>query len=284
MSMVIELFKSDEGVLSRDGKRDSSTRLYLAMGYSTRTAALAAVAVVAPAVNPTDNLAKQAYSAEQIAVQDWIIRVEYGAIEPLDVGEFTFSWDSTGATAHLSVPRSCEVYPVDGYTAPTDLKKAIAVDRDRRVQGVDVPAPSLKITLSYRMPKATVTLAYVRQLSRCVGKTNLYEYAGFEPYEMLFLGSTGRAGTATDPTIDFNFLIGENLVGQTFGDIAGVDKHAHDLIWPWFGDAKDETADELITKPLALYVDEVCEAIDYASLETDNVPQGDATTTGAPGP
>lgn len=278
-AVVIPLFKTDEGVTSYDGKRDSSTLIYMIRGVSTRAEALAAVNATAPAVNPTDGLAFQTCALEHVARFVWMARCEYGVIEPLDVGEWTFSWDTTGATVHLAVARACRVYSVAGYTAPVDLKKAIAVDRDRRVQGVDVPSPSLKLTISYRLPKASVTLAYIRTLSKMVGSCNDAEYAGFAAYELLFLGSTGRVGTKTDPTIDFHYLAGENLVGQTFGDITGVDKRAHELIWPWFGDAKDATADELITKPKALYVSEVIEAKDWTQLGTDNVPGGSAPTT-----
>jgi hypothetical protein len=279
--VVIALFKTDEGVTTRDGKSDSSTLLYAVHDSGTRGDAYTAVNVVAPAINPTDNLALQRISIDQAAKRLWIARCEYGVFQPLAVGEYTFSWDTTGATAHISVPISCTVYSVAGYTAPEDLKKVINADRDRRVQGTDVPAPSLKLTISYRLPLATVTLAYVRALSRMVGKCNNAAYAGFAAYELLFLGSTGRVGTKTDPTIDFHFVVGENLTSQTIGDITGVNKHAHDLIWPWFGEAKDSAANELITKPKALYVDEICEARSFANLRTDNVSGGTTTTTTA---
>lgn len=281
-AIAIPLFKSDEGVTTRDGKQDSSTLIYLVHDCASRADAIAAVNLVAPAINPTDNLAFQRLSVEQVAKTAWVAKCEYGVYQPLDTGEYTFSWDSTGGTVHLSVPLSCEVYAVAGYTPPEELKKCIVVDRDRRVQGTDVPSPGLKLTISYRMPLATVTLAWVRAISRMVGKTNLYAYGGFDPYELLFLGSTGRVGTKTDPTVDFHYLVGENLVNQTFGEILGVDKHAHAIIWPWFGEAKDSTANELITKPKALYVAEICEARDYATLRTDNVPGGSTTTTAAP--
>jgi hypothetical protein len=278
-AIVVPLFKTDEGTVSLDGKRDQSTLIYLIQNAATRSDAYSAVLAVAPAVNPTDNLAFQSMAFENVGRNAWIARCEYGIVEPLDVGEWTFSWDSTGATTHLSVARACRVYSVAGYTAPVDLKKAIAVDRDRRVQGVDVPSPSLKLTISYRLPKANITMAYIRALSKMVGCCNDASYGGFDAYELLFLGSTGRKGSTTDPTIDFHFLVGENLTGQTFGDITGVEKRAHELIWPWFGDAKDATADELITKPKALYVSEVVEAKSFISLGTDNVPGGSAPTT-----
>ena len=279
MTQVIPLQKTDEGVVSYDGKRDSSTLLYLVRDCANRSAALAAVLATAPAVNPTDGLSLQTVHCEQSAKTTWIARCEYGVIEPLDTGEYTFSWDTTGATVHLSTPRACRVYPVAGYTPPEDLKKVIAADRDRRVQGVDVPSPSLKLTISYRMPKAVITLSYARAVSRMVGKCNNAPYAGFDAYELLFLGSTGRSGTKTDPTIDFNFECGENLVNQTIGDITGITKYAHEFIWPWFGEAKDSSADELIIKPKALYVNEVIEAANFHTLRTDNVDGGSPTTT-----
>lgn len=283
-AVVIELFKSNEAVLSYDGKRDSSTLLYAVHDCASRAAAQSAVLAVVPAINPTDGLSLQSVALEQIALATWLARCEYGVSEPLDVGEYSFDFDTTGATAHIAVPRSCTVFAAPGYTAPTDLKKVINVDRDRRVQGTDVPAPSLKLTISYRMPKATITLAYVRTLSRMVGKTNDAAYGGFDAYELLFLGATGRSGTKTDPTIQFHFLVGENLVGVTLGDITGVNKHAHDFIWPWLGDAKDATANELITKPRALYVDEVCEPVSYVLLGTSSVDGGSTTTTTPAGP
>lgn len=278
-AVVIPLFKTDEGTTSLDGKRDSSTLIYMVHNAGDRAEARTAVLLVAPGINPTDGLSFQDLAIEHVGRGAWIARCNYGVTQPLDTGEWTFSWDTTGATVHLSVPRSARVYAAAGYTAPTDLKKAIHVDRDRRVQGTDVPSPSLKLTISYRLPLTRVSLAYVRILSHMVGKCNDRNYAGFEAYELLFLGSTGRVGTKTDPTLDFHFLAGENLVDQTFGDIFHVDKRAHEVIWPWFGDAKDASANELITKPRALYVDEVCEAVSYHDLRTDNVPGGSPTTT-----
>jgi hypothetical protein len=282
MAHVVELFKSDEGVTTIDGKGDHSTLMYMASGYATRPTAKAAILAIAPATN--QGLYFQRISIEQTAVATWVGRCEYGVREPLAVGEYTFSWDTTGGTVHLTTPIDCTSYAVAGYTAPTDLEKVILADRDRRVQGVDVPTPSLKLTISYRLPGATITLAYIKALAGCVGKTNDKAYGGFEAGELLFLGATGRSGSATDPIVDFHFLASVNVTGMTLGDITGIDKTGHQYIWPWFGEDEDETADELIVKPKAIYVDTVVEECDFYTLQTNNVDGGSepTTTTAAP--
>lgn len=277
MPHVVELFKSDEGVTTIDGKGDHSTLVYMANGYTTRPTAKAAILAVAPVTN--QGLYFQRISVEQTALATWVGRCEYGVRTPLAVGEYTFSWDTTGGTVHLTTPYACTMYTAPGYVAAEDYKKSILVDRDRRVQGVDVPTPSLKLTISYRLPGATITLAYVKALAGCVGKTNDKAYGGFEVGELLFLGATGRSGSATDPIIDFHFLASTNVTGLTIGDITGIDKTGHQFIWPWFEPAKDQTANVLIVKPQAVYVDTVVEECDFYTLQTSNVDGGSAPTT-----
>jgi hypothetical protein len=269
---AFELFSSDDGTVTTDGKSDRSTRLWCLNGYPSRGAALAKLQLCAPAINPTDGLVLKSYDCSQIGRVAWIGKVEYGTIEPLEEGEFTWRFDGTGGTVHLSAPYACRKYEAAGVTLPAELEKVINADRDRRVQGVDVPSPTMKLTFSYRLPKAVLTLAYAKEVGKLVGRVNQASFAGCDAYELLFLGPTGSAGTKNAPTLDFAFLYSENVTNLVLGGVTIALKRGHEFAWPWLGDKVD--ADELVVKPKGFYVDEVCRPGDFTKLQLINIPGG----------
>lgn len=272
---VTELFRTDDGTTSRDGKSDESTLVYAVSGAVDRSEAYAAVNSYAPGINGTDNLALQKIRLEKVGPLRWLARCEYGVIEPLDVGEYTISCDQTGGTAHITTPTdTARAYPTDDESIPSDLKKVVNVDRDRRVLGVDVPSPVTSWVITYRQPGTIITLDYVKVISSLTGRVNRDAFAGFDKGEVLFLGANFKQGTRTDPNIEYKFATSPNVVGMTIGDIEGIVKRGWEYLWVWYEEAKDANADALIAKPKAVYVSPVHKFGNFRKLLLTNISGG----------
>jgi hypothetical protein len=113
--------------------------------------------------------------------------------------------------------------------------------------------------VTYRQPRAVITLAYARTLAAMVGRTNAATFFGFAAEEVMFLGAKGQQGSQIDPSIDYDFLTGEHLTNFTIGGILVALKKAHEYLWADFVDEVDNTGTEpkLIQSPSAIYVDDV---------------------------
>jgi hypothetical protein len=177
------------------------------------------------------------------------------------------TFDTTGATKHITNAISENRYAAPGETAP-DMKGAINV-RDDDVAGVDVPARQLSWTETYDVPNFTLTWDYVKLLRTMTGKVNLQPFRTFAAGEVMFLGATGSHQwddeRGNSPiSLMYKFLAGENLVSQSVGDVQFVTKGAHDYLWIVYRD--DTTSDHRFKVPLYVYVDRVAEDGDFSTL------------------
>lgn len=276
---------SIELVASRRGKSayDSSTELEL--HYQTRGALLMTTAVTqiladAPftyldPVNGITLVRDQLYwdplGREPDGTFPYAMRLVY--VDPsrqderrqLDTGEYKISFDTTGGTAKFTTSKeTIATYVAAGDDAASyDFKQAINVSGGE-VQGIDVVVPAMKFTVSYRQALATITDTYVKLLEDLTGAVNSATFFGRPAGEVLFLGASGSQGTASDPQIDYHFLRSRNVTGETIGDITGVAKKGHELLWCVFA---DEATDAWVVKqPKAIKIERVYDLVDFAGL------------------
>ncbi|HUS37832.1 MAG TPA: hypothetical protein VMX74_00185 [Pirellulales bacterium] len=184
--------------------------------------------------------------------------------EDLDVGDYTFSFDGTGGTTTRFVSLSQTKYAKDNETA-SDHKGAINVTDDG-VEGVEIGIQSLKFSIRKRMPRTTITMAYVKLLSNMAYTWNESAFLGFEAGELLFVGATGSAGTDSDPEVTYNFIASPNATDIPVGDITVSTKRGHDYLWATFEKIEDDTAKTTPQQPLAAYVDQVYYSSDFSNL------------------
>ncbi len=107
-----------------------------------------------------------------------------------------WSFDTTGGTIRVTHSKQTRArYPGTG----PNFNNAIGV-ANGEPQGVDIVIPALKLNVTYRWPKNTVTPSYANMLatmSGCVnsdtfGATTTPLFGGYAPGELLFLGATGE--------------------------------------------------------------------------------------------
>lgn len=262
---VIELFKSRETLSSYRPQQSTATLVYLVKDCFDELDARTAIEANSPST--WDGKARVSIELQRVAKTKHLAKVNYDdQEEDLDTGEWRISFDTAGGTVKQTLAYAERKYP---STAP-DQRGAVNV-QDGKVQGLDVPIGTLKFTIHYRMPKATITLAYVRTLAFLVGRTNAASFYGFDALEVMFLGAQGQQGSRTDPVIDYSFLAGEHLTNFQVGGITVALKRAHEHLWASFEDTV-EGGDEpaLIPTPRAIYIDEVARSANFSLLGIGN--------------
>lgn len=188
--------------------------------------------------------------------------------QDLDVGDYTFSFDTSGGTVVRSVSLATTKYAKTGETA-ADFKGAIGVKQngpDTEVEGVEIGIPALKFSIRKRVVRATLTLNYIKLLSDMTYHYNSSEFLGFPAGELLFTGASGQEATDSDPEVTYNFIASPNATNLTIGDITGVAKLGHEYLWVYFENASDEAAQRTVKRPLSAYVEQVYESADFNSL------------------
>lgn len=270
-----QLIRSKEGKDATDRSSETSL-LYLVTGSDVIDDMRTYMEGVVP--NDVDGLDYRCLSRSQLARSAWIWEAHY--VEPdladlnnklatlgsgLGVEEIA-SFDTTGSTAVIFATSSDPAILSRYGTNPTDHKGAINVTKNE-VKGTEIVVPALKLTYKVRLPKATITGAYIKTLARLTGTTNNATFkTDWAAGELLFLGATGQRGTKTDPEVTFHFAASENVTGMTIGEIAGIAKKGHDYLWVEFEQVSDATAVALARRPKAVYVHKVYREAAWAAL------------------
>ena len=180
-------------------------------------------------------------------------------------GEWTWDFDTTGATIHLKYARE-EVNKYPSSTAP-DQKGAIGVEGDV-VTGTEIVVPAMKINVKYRHPEGELTIAEARRISRHTGKTNTSTFLTYDAGEVLFLGARGSDGETAEAEVTYHFAMAENEDNLTIGDITGIEKKAWDVGWvQWEDKVASANGDDHPTRvPKFVYIDRVYNKVDLASV------------------
>jgi hypothetical protein len=192
-----------------------------------------------------------------------VFRFTYDSGEPPE-SLLRIAYDSTGGTVRARASKATTSYPAPGRTAP-DYKNAIEVVGGEP-QGVDVAIPALKMTFKYKWPKGVITLADVRQLASVTGKVNDNTWYGFAAGELLFLGVTGEIDIAVANEVEYNFVASANAELSIGSWITGIVKQGHQHLWVAFEDFEDTSANRLVRRPLAAYVETIYGTTDFTAF------------------
>ncbi|MBI5725601.1 MAG: hypothetical protein HZA50_16705 [Planctomycetes bacterium] len=204
----------------------------------------------------------------------WNITANYGVKPPTEVGESTFSFDTTGGTQHITQSlQTIARYAPPGKTAP-DFKGAIGVTHDG-VEGVDIPLPVFNFSIRRRIPVAQWSAAYAGILYSLTRTVNDAPFSvtihgdtyTFDAGECLFLGATGDESSATEfVEVTYKFAASPNKTGITIGDITGIVKKGWHYLWVRYEDSEDTNAKTIVKKPVAAYVEKVIEEANLGQL------------------
>lgn len=195
-----------------------------------------------------------------------VVEVEYGKKDKQStpVGEFTFDFDTTGATVRIKAAKEhVATYDSGGTVAGDQHKGAIGVKPDGEVEGADIIIPALRLNYNFKHPLGMVDESFARTLAAATGHTNLYEFRGFQPGELLFAGSVGSDGSQAEAAVGYQFIASGNESSLTIGEIAGIVKQGHHIAWIEFED--DVESDRPVRRPERVHIDRVYDPIDFAS-------------------
>jgi hypothetical protein len=184
-----------------------------------------------------------------------------------NTGEWTFSFDTTGATFKLKIAREHlgTYFPPGTPLADTNPNHgAIGRKLDGECEGADIVVPALKLSVTFRFPVGIVSIPYVKILAGATGCTNSSPFLGFNAGELLFLGATGADGSSAETEVGFQFAASKNQSGLQLGDITGIVKSGHAYLWVEFEPDVDSGGKSVVSKPLRVNVERVYDAIDFA--------------------
>lgn len=231
-----------------------------------------------------DGLALNDWDWEPIAPGAYKFELHYSSRRPnVETGYFVTSIDTTGGQLIQTYGYSDNtVFNATGETG-SDFGKLINV-QDGVAQGISRVIPVLKLSITARIATEYVVrpMLYAKVISSLTGFTNsqpmfqyqfapdppLYEFAAGE---LLFTGATGTI-VAENPQLTFNFLYSANVTGLTIGDITGIAKDGHELLWYEVRDGQESGANRRSPKIVAAHVSQVYGSADLNDLEIGTLP------------
>jgi hypothetical protein len=261
-----ELFQFEETPDSRAWSTDplGLTYRYKATGEHSDSTVLAYALSATPAIFYTSfgALYRGNLEVDPDGHKQYIVTVPYG-ITKNDTGSVSFRFDTTGATINIKASKEhIASFPAGSPTDPH--KGSIGVTKKGDVEGADIVVPALKLTYSFKHPAGVINESHARLLASVTGQTNSEAFRGFEPGELLYIGSTGEDGSETDASVDYVFVASQNATGLTIGDIVDIAKNGHDYLWIEF---KNETeSGQPAVQPERVHIERVYDSFDFAAV------------------
>lgn len=288
MGQWVETNGSRSATISRKGKKAESTltKTFRAFGYSDDGSLHAYANTKFSAerfVQIGDyQMMVESYSVAHVADDVWDVTVTYvkiGADGDANPLRRTRSFDTGGATAHMTQARNSTAYPTGEQRFPPaapDQKGAIGVDGER-VTGIDIVTPALTWTESYDVPSTYVVATYIKMLAELTGTVNSAAFKTFAAGEVLFVGCSGSQEWDSEKgdgpwNLSFKFTASGNCgPGQTYpaltlGDVTGVEKDGHDFLWITYQAKVDSPTSSLLRVPKYVYVNKVYRRSNFSRL------------------
>lgn len=197
--------------------------------------------------------------------------VTYGANEQqtpeVDQVDYRFNFQAQGAHVYQSLSTISSTQ-AGGGTAP-DFDGAINVVSDSgslRCEGLQLPVPPETFTLAYYPENATITTAYQLQVEALVGLVNSVAFKGRPAGSLMLVRAQGGARNNAGWSLELGFGFIANRTNVPVGSITVPSKDGLDLLWAFYEDESDSTANSLIKKPRAAYVERVFYRDDFNVL------------------
>lgn len=205
---------------------------------------------------------------ERINATTWKVRAFFEAptLAQQEDPQSTFVFDTGGGIQHIT--QSLKTRNRYGPAASAELAGAIGFD-GHNVNGVDITVPVYQFSETHAILPPAVNQAYKLGLMATTGTVNMALFRGFAAGEVLFLGASGtRTGFADADMwqISFKFAAQKNQSNLTVGAISGIAKFGWDYLWVQYGADVDATAQVLIKRPIAVYIEQVYPDGDFSLL------------------
>lgn len=266
---VIESFPSRNVVL---GDKPGHEYRYQVIGTDNKDLAMAMIMAFTEATDYDVTLGctlfRDDVHGDQVAPDVYDFTVKYGPRKPPAPGDWSFSFDCSGGTQHITQAKvHINDYAPPAKTAP-DFDGAIGVGDDGQPAGCDVVSPVYNWTENWQMAAAYVNDAYKAAVAALVGHTNQAIFRGFAAREVLFSGAAGSISSKNPAAADltFKFSAKKHETGQTIGTITGVAVEAWEYAWVRYEQQKHAGSGKMIAVPSSVHVERVYWPGDFTVL------------------
>ena len=205
----------------------------------------------------------------------WDGAVKYGPVKLPDAGDWTWGFDATVETQHVTHGKE-HIHDYAASGTARNHKGAIGVSQDGTVEGVDIYFPKFewweKHVLQYTGAAAAWALSTT--LASAGGHTNLNTFRGFETKRVLFLGGSGERSNTRPGLFELNvkFRAEVDQSSITVGDITGIAKKAWEYLWIESMPAVEDVTAGCIQKPAHAHVERMYDTFDFNSLGINTGP------------
>lgn len=177
------------------------------------------------------------------------------------------SIDTTGGTTNIDYGLSV----AEKKGKPSEIIGAGLNWDGETFNGIDITTPAMKFSQRQIIPNSQFTLAFRIQVYRLTGKINNAPFQGFGEGDVLFLGATATeiiddATLEKEWEVTYNFSAIETRTNIKIGDYVISKKEGYQYLWTQFEKREDRGQFKLVPVPIASYVVDVYEKIDFAIL------------------
>jgi len=184
--------------------------------------------------------------------------------------EATESFDCGGGTKHMTHAISQKrVFGGTDDDAGGGIGWNGKSGSEAEFSGVDVPCADMRETYTKAISrnKATST-AYKRQVAALVGKVNSARFKGWEPGEIMFLGSSYSTPSkgANKVTMSYNFRIMPNENNAVVAGHKCGKKKGFEYLWARSEVVNDTKTNTPKVETKSIYLSEVCETANFGAM------------------
>ncbi len=251
---------------SASATRDSQTRTlhYWLSGIHDDAAARAYINTNAPPL--FDGYYRQGADLDPKGNGFWEVEVNYGSLPDKETGSVSFTFDTTGGTAHITQSKDTMSRTAITGVAP-DHNGAINVTESGPA-GTDIVIAQFSWTENWTLPISYASFTAAMLYKAVTGKVNGTEFRGFGAGQVRFDGANGGASTK-DPTqasISFRFTQSDDTNDAVPKFKAGIVKLGWEYLWLEYKKDEDTTANEIKQPPLYAFVERVYDTGEFSGL------------------
>lgn len=259
----------------------SERRVYLVQGSTDQAAVKAHVLANTPPM--LGALRRGVPTFNHVRPGVWQVGLEWGPIsgDTQRIQPETTDFFTSGSIRAVDVTLTQAIAHIGSWgnsgSVTTPYAGAINVDDQGVAQGVSIPTGMQQFDERGYKPAASVDGNWVRLIGRNAFKVNSDVFRGFQPGELLYMGSSWSfRADKNDYEVISTFAIAENQAAFTINPGGGAgatiaipEKEGHDLLWVSYRDVPDASG-RIIKIPDIAHIERVYRRTSFAALQLPN--------------
>jgi hypothetical protein len=205
--------------------------------------------------------------SEHIAFKKWRANVVWTTKEkekpPVEDSAPEIAMSSGGGAQHVTQSL------VTTAKYPTNAIDYNAIGFDgKTVQGVDIMVPNIEFSETYTRDQSWMDYDIIRALTTKSGRVLNQDFRGFPIGEVMYKGCdiSRPADGSGKVKFTYHFAVSPNRTNIAIGDLTVTAKKGWEYLWIRYADEYDNTAKEVLKKPIAAYVETMYEWVSMADI------------------